>query len=142
MSSFLRNDAAGMKEQVTWSTGKPGVEDWFLGYEADTAAYYGRLGKARELSRHAVTFAERAEEKEVAARYHICQRQRCLGVFLRFGVVSKQGFPQRRNYLMWVSASQRIPSSSPTTCRPCGHSLRSSTKMHQKPSKPFSPAVS
>jgi tetratricopeptide (TPR) repeat protein len=38
-----------------------------LGGEADTAAYSGRLAKARELSRRAVTSAERAEEKENAA---------------------------------------------------------------------------
>jgi len=63
---FLRNDAAGMAQQVAWSAGKPGVEDMLLG-EADTAAYSGRLAKARELSRRAVTSAERAEEKENAA---------------------------------------------------------------------------
>jgi predicted Zn-dependent protease len=43
------------------------VEDALLGGEADTAAYSGRLAKARELSRRAVTSAERAEEKENAA---------------------------------------------------------------------------
>jgi eukaryotic-like serine/threonine-protein kinase len=65
--AFLKNDAAGMAEQVAWSAGKPGVEDALLGGEADTAAYSGRLVKARELSRRAVTSAERAEEKENAA---------------------------------------------------------------------------
>ncbi len=65
--AFLKNDAAGMAQQVAWSAGKPGVEDALLGGEADTAAYSGRLAKARELSRRAVTSAERAEEKENAA---------------------------------------------------------------------------
>jgi serine/threonine protein kinase/Flp pilus assembly protein TadD len=65
--SFLKNDATGMSQQVAWSAGKPGVEDALLGGEADTAAYSGRLAKARELSRRAVTSAERAEEKENAA---------------------------------------------------------------------------
>ena len=65
--AFLKNDAAGMAQQVAWSAGKPGVEDMLLGGEADTAAYSGRLAKARELSRRAVTSAERAEEKENAA---------------------------------------------------------------------------
>jgi len=37
--------------------------------EADTAAYFGRLGKAQELSRRAVASAERAQEKETAAYY-------------------------------------------------------------------------
>ena len=49
--------------------GKPGVEDELLGLEADTAAYFGRLGKAREFSRRAVASAERAEGKETAAGY-------------------------------------------------------------------------
>ena len=40
-----------------------------LAYESDTTAYFGRLAKARELSRQAVASAERAEEKEKAARY-------------------------------------------------------------------------
>jgi tetratricopeptide (TPR) repeat protein/predicted Ser/Thr protein kinase len=67
--AFLQNDAAGMMQQVAWAAGKPGVEDVLLGGEADTAAYSGRLEKARELSRQAVASAERAEEKETAAGY-------------------------------------------------------------------------
>jgi tetratricopeptide (TPR) repeat protein len=67
--AFLQNDAAGMAQQVAWAAGKPGVEDVLLANEADTAAYLGRLGKARELSQQAVTSAERAQEKETAARY-------------------------------------------------------------------------
>ena len=64
---FLQNDAAGMFQQVAWATGKLGVEDGLLGLEADTAAYSGRLGQARDLSRQAVVSAKRAEAPEVAA---------------------------------------------------------------------------
>jgi eukaryotic-like serine/threonine-protein kinase len=67
--AFLQNDPAGRAQQVAWSAGKPGVEDALLLYEADTAAYSGRLAKAREFSRRAVASAERANEKEVAANY-------------------------------------------------------------------------
>jgi serine/threonine protein kinase len=67
--AFLRNDAAGMAQQVAWSAGRSGWEDPLLYLEADTAAYSGLLLKARELSRRAVASAERAEEKEVAASY-------------------------------------------------------------------------
>jgi DNA-binding winged helix-turn-helix (wHTH) protein/tetratricopeptide (TPR) repeat protein len=66
---FLRNDAQGMAQQAAWSAGKPGVEDFMLFAESDTAAYYGLLGKARELSRRAVASAERAKEDETAAAY-------------------------------------------------------------------------
>jgi tetratricopeptide (TPR) repeat protein len=67
--AFLQNDAAGMAQQLAWSAGKPGIEEVLLSYEADTVAYSGRLGKAREFSRRAVASAERAEEKETAAGY-------------------------------------------------------------------------
>jgi tetratricopeptide (TPR) repeat protein len=67
--AFLQNDPAGMAQQVVWAEGKPGVEDMLLGLEADTAAYSGRLGQARELSRRAVSSAKRAEETQVAAGY-------------------------------------------------------------------------
>jgi eukaryotic-like serine/threonine-protein kinase len=71
MLSFLENDASGMAQQVAWSAGKPGVEDALLGFEADTAAYSGRLEKARMFSRQAVTSAERAEEHETMAGYEV-----------------------------------------------------------------------
>ena len=67
--AFLKKDAATMAREVTWATGKPGVEDILLGAEADTAAYSGQLAKARDLSRRAVASAEHAQEKETAARY-------------------------------------------------------------------------
>jgi tetratricopeptide (TPR) repeat protein len=64
---FLQNDAAGMSQQVAWATGKLGAEAGLLGLEADTAAYSGKLGRARDLSRQAVVSAKRAKEPEVAA---------------------------------------------------------------------------
>jgi tetratricopeptide (TPR) repeat protein len=66
---FLQHGAAGMSQQVAWAAGRPGTEDAFIGMEADTAAYSGRLGRARDLSRQAVVLAKRAEEPEVAAGY-------------------------------------------------------------------------
>ncbi len=65
--AFLQNDAAGMRQQVDWAAGKPGVENRLLDLEASTAAYFGRLRKAREFFRRAMDSAKRAEEKEVAA---------------------------------------------------------------------------
>ena len=67
--AFLQNDTAGMARQVASSAGTPGVEDWLLGLEADTAAYSGRLRAAREFSRQAMDSAERAGEEETAATY-------------------------------------------------------------------------
>ncbi|HYL65282.1 MAG TPA: protein kinase [Candidatus Methylomirabilis sp.] len=67
--ALLRNDAAGMAQQVALGMGKLGMEDVLLGYEADTSAYFGRLTKARAFTKRAVSSAERAEEKETAASY-------------------------------------------------------------------------
>jgi transposase len=65
----LQNDAKGMAQQVVWAAGKPGFDDELLASDADTVAFGGRLGKARELSGRAVASAERAEEIETAASY-------------------------------------------------------------------------
>jgi eukaryotic-like serine/threonine-protein kinase len=67
--AFLQNDAAEMARQVAWATGRSGEEDIFLYSEADTAAYFGRLVRARQFSGQAVASAERAAEKEIAAGY-------------------------------------------------------------------------
>jgi eukaryotic-like serine/threonine-protein kinase len=67
--AFLQNDRVGMEQQVASSAGKPGIEDTLMANEADTAAFYGRLKKAREFSRQAVDSAERADKKEAAATH-------------------------------------------------------------------------
>jgi len=67
--AFLRNDTAGMRQQVTLSAGQPGVADTLLAYEADTAAYYGQLPESEELTRRAMESAERADEKEISAGF-------------------------------------------------------------------------
>jgi len=67
--SFLRNDAAGMAREAAWGSGKAGIEDLFLFPESDTAAYAGGLQKARDLVHQAMSSANQADEKEVAAGY-------------------------------------------------------------------------
>src|SRR6201982_667432 len=67
--AFLRNDSAGMAEQLARAWGKSGLEDALLGMDADTAAYSGRLRKSEELTAQAVASAVRADEKETAASY-------------------------------------------------------------------------
>jgi len=67
--AFLRNDTAGMEQQVAWSAAQAAVEDEQLSLEADTAAYSGRLREAREYTRRAMDSAERAQEKEPSETY-------------------------------------------------------------------------
>jgi len=67
--AFVQNDQAEMARQVGLVAGKPGLEDVLLAAEADTNAYFGHLGKARDFSRRAIDSAEQVEEKETAANY-------------------------------------------------------------------------
>src|SRR5438445_1413075 len=67
--SFYRNDTAEMSRQVAAWAGKPGQEDLLLALEADTAAYFGHLGRARGLSRQASSSAKRARENETSVTY-------------------------------------------------------------------------
>src|SRR5262249_157457 len=68
--AFLSGDSVGMKRQVAWAMGKANAEDLLLSQESDTEAYYGRLRKARELSKRAAGAAKRDEAQETAA---ICE---------------------------------------------------------------------
>jgi eukaryotic-like serine/threonine-protein kinase len=67
--AFLQNDTNEMARQRAWAAGKAGVDDVLLALEAGTAAYSGRLEKARELSRLAVAAADRTNGKGRAAGY-------------------------------------------------------------------------
>jgi len=69
--AFLRGDTAQMEQQLAWGTGKPGNEDVLLSTQSDTEAYYGRMNKAREISRRAVDSAVRADSKETAALWEV-----------------------------------------------------------------------
>jgi tetratricopeptide (TPR) repeat protein len=64
--AFLHSDDAGMAELVHWALDRPGDQAVLLYYEADSAAYFGQLNKARELSLQAVAAAERAGHQERA----------------------------------------------------------------------------
>src|SRR2546425_410078 len=66
--AFYRNDTAEMSRQVAAWAGKPG-QNLLLALEADTAAYFGHLGRARELSRQASSSAKRAGENETSVTY-------------------------------------------------------------------------
>jgi len=68
--AFYQGDTAGMAQQVVSATGTTGDADLLFALEADTAAHFGSLGKAREFSRQAANSAERAGEKEAAAGYY------------------------------------------------------------------------
>src|SRR6266481_6049498 len=67
--AFYQDDTSEMARKVAAAAGKTGEEDLLLALEADTAAYFGHLGRARQLSRQASNSAKRAGEKEASATY-------------------------------------------------------------------------
>jgi DNA-binding winged helix-turn-helix (wHTH) protein/tetratricopeptide (TPR) repeat protein len=68
--AFYRDNTAEMARQVAHASGVPGHEDLLLALEADTVAYFGHVGKAREFSRRAADSAEMTGQKETAAGYY------------------------------------------------------------------------
>src|SRR6266849_497391 len=68
--AFYRNDASEMARQAASATGKADDGELLLALQADTAAYFGHLRKAREFLRQAADSAGRAGEKETAAGYY------------------------------------------------------------------------
>jgi DNA-binding winged helix-turn-helix (wHTH) protein/tetratricopeptide (TPR) repeat protein len=66
-----QGDAAEMRRQMDWAKGKAGIEDILLDEQADTEAFHGRLGEAREFSRRAIESAQRAAKGETAALWRM-----------------------------------------------------------------------
>jgi eukaryotic-like serine/threonine-protein kinase len=91
-----------MAQQVAWAVGKPAVEDVLLSAEADTASYFGQLGKARILSRQAIVSAELAEEREVASSYEA-------GAALREALFGNGGEARERSAAALALSSGRLP---------------------------------
>jgi eukaryotic-like serine/threonine-protein kinase len=67
--AFLQHDEAGMEREAAELIDKPGWEDVILHSQSQTAAYSGRFGKARELTRRAVDSARGADKHQAAATY-------------------------------------------------------------------------
>ena len=69
--AFLENDTAGMAQQVSWGTDKSVTDGELLNMSSDTAAYFGRLRDARELSSRAIASADGDKGKQSGlARKH------------------------------------------------------------------------
>ncbi|HEY2972256.1 MAG TPA: protein kinase [Pyrinomonadaceae bacterium] len=65
--AFLQGDAAAMKQEVDWVSGKPeeyAAQTW----QGDGAAFSGELRKAKEFSTNAFELAQRRDLKEVASQ--------------------------------------------------------------------------
>lgn len=96
--SFFQSDAAGMAQQVAKTEGVPGFEDQLLNLEGDTAAYFGRLGEAREDTQRAIDSSRAAGQSEAPLTYSITSGLR------------EAWFGNRREALKRVSAGLRARS--------------------------------
>jgi eukaryotic-like serine/threonine-protein kinase len=67
--AFYKNDSAEMNREAELGVARPGLEALILARQADTAAYYGEVKKARQLSTEAINAALRAGQRETAATY-------------------------------------------------------------------------
>ena len=68
--AFLDNDSSGMQQQIADASGKPG-EDVLFSFASDTEAFYGRLAKARDLSKRGSDSALRNDSPETAAAWQM-----------------------------------------------------------------------
>jgi serine/threonine protein kinase len=64
---FLTGDTAGMQKTMAAAMGTPDVKPAMLANQADTEAYYGRLAKARDLTRQGVESARHSGDNDSAA---------------------------------------------------------------------------
>jgi tetratricopeptide (TPR) repeat protein len=67
--AFLKGDEAQMAQFASSTVGKPFDEDGMLAAQADTAAWFGKLKDARDLTRQAIDSAHRNDVQETAAAY-------------------------------------------------------------------------
>jgi DNA-binding winged helix-turn-helix (wHTH) protein/Flp pilus assembly protein TadD len=66
--AFIEGDAAGMRRQLDWASGKP-EEYAALDWQGQAATFGGEWRKAQEFARRAIDLAARGDTAEVAARY-------------------------------------------------------------------------
>ena len=66
---FLQHDTQEMAREAELIDNQPGIEDLFLYYQSQAAAYEGRLRVSRDLTRRAVESAKRSGQPDSAAVY-------------------------------------------------------------------------
>jgi hypothetical protein len=74
LASFLDRDTAAQQRELSWAKGMAGGEDILLSTQSDTEGYFGRLGKAREFSKHAIDSALGNKRKTVIQALNSCSR--------------------------------------------------------------------
>jgi hypothetical protein len=65
--AFATEDSKGLHEQSAWFASQPEYRALGMSLDADSEAYAGRLGRARDLTRKAADAALKNDDKEAAA---------------------------------------------------------------------------
>jgi tetratricopeptide (TPR) repeat protein len=65
--AFSRIDTQGMAQQAAWFEGKPEMLGWARALEADAAAYFGKVEKAREYWRQGMAAVVHGQQDEAGA---------------------------------------------------------------------------
>jgi len=69
--AFYEGNSAEMDRELDWAKTDPASEHVLLSFKSDTAAYFGRLAEARDLSRRAVASAVQVRARETAALWRV-----------------------------------------------------------------------
>jgi hypothetical protein len=69
MLAFLNGDTAEMERLLASASGQPGTADVLLAAQSDSEAWYGKLARARKLTRQAMDSAQQNDAKEAAVSY-------------------------------------------------------------------------
>jgi predicted Zn-dependent protease len=106
-TAFLERDADEMRQQASWASGKPGAEDEMLSTQSATEAYFGRLERARELSRQAIESARRNQQEETAAAWGVAAalREAELGDTVRARTLAAPALRLRLNQRIQILAA-------------------------------------
>src|SRR5207249_1787956 len=99
--AFLASDSRVMAEQEHWFSSRPEYENFGLALASDSEAFVGHLGKARELTKRAVSSAIQADKKETGAIWQAIAAQREAA----FGI-SGEARPSAAEALKLAPASQ------------------------------------
>ena len=105
--AFARDDSSAMEREIAWSSTNHQQENFFLAMQADTAAYFGKLHAARELSQRAASSALVAEQPETAVNYEAfsAARESLFGNFREAAAHARAVLRSSRNVNMIFLAS-------------------------------------
>jgi serine/threonine protein kinase len=105
--AFVQNDAAGMKEQIDWASGKA---DEAQTWQAQSAEFLGQLATANQFNDRAVELSRRSDSKETTSQLLLQQavRDATFGNCGPVGAIAKQALDLSREQAKLVAAASAL----------------------------------